>query len=313
MPPRKPTPPAASRAKKTKFTIDQNGAKSPNRADATSASKQPVPIKPVKTGKANAVARAEQARAAGLVAPHTSPNPVDDATAPAWAQAGDRVTTAQGLRVDDADNSLKAGVRGPTLMDDFHLREKITHFDHERIPERIVHARGAAAHGVFEATDGLADICAAAFLKKGAVTPTFTRFSTVAGSRGSADTARDVGGFATKFYTAEGNFDLVGNNIPVFFIQDGLKFPDFVHSVKPEPDREIPQAASAHDTFWDFVSLQPEATHMLMWAMSDRAIPRSYATMEGFGVHTFRLSNAKGETSLVKWHWKPTAGVHSLV
>ncbi|MBA2607502.1 MAG: catalase [Actinobacteria bacterium] len=267
----------------------------------------------MKTGKANAVARAEQARAAGFVAPHTSPNPVDDATAPTWAQSGDRVTTAQGLRIDDADNSLKAGVRGPTLMDDFHLREKITHFDHERIPERIVHARGAAAHGIFEATDGLEDICAAAFLRRGAMSPSFTRFSTVAGSRGSADTARDVRGFATKFYTAEGNFDLVGNNIPVFFIQDGLKFPDFVHSVKPEPDREIPQAASAHDTFWDFVSLQPESTHMLMWVMSDRAIPRSYATMEGFGVHTFRLSNAKGETSLVKWHWKPTAGIHSLV
>ncbi len=302
-----------SKAKPSKFPIAADGARSPNRDKPTSASKQAVPIKPVKAGKANAVARAEQARAAGLVAPHTSPNPVDDATSPTWAQQGDRLTTAQGLRVDDADNSLKAGERGPTLMDDFHLRERITHFDHERIPERVVHARGAAAHGVFEATDGLEDICAAAFLRRGAVTTAFTRFSTVAGSRGSADTARDVRGFATKFYTDEGNFDLVGNNIPVFFIQDGLKFPDLVHSVKPEPDREIPQAQSAHDTFWDFVSLQPESTHMLMWVMSDRAIPRSYATMEGFGVHTFRLTNAKGETSLVKWHWKPVAGIHSLV
>ncbi len=310
MPTRKP---ASPKSRKRSFPIAADGARSPNRDTPTSASKQPVPIKPVKAGKANAVARAEEARAAGFVAPHTSPNPVDDVTTPTWAQAGDRLTTAQGLRVDDADNSLKAGDRGPTLMDDFHLRERITHFDHERIPERVVHARGAAAHGVFEATDGAEDICAAAFLRRGAVTPTFTRFSTVAGSRGSMDTARDVRGFATKFYTEEGNFDLVGNNIPVFFIQDGLKFPDFVHSVKPEPDREIPQAQSAHDTFWDFVSLQPESTHMLMWVMSDRAIPRSYATMEGFGVHTFRLTNRKGETSLVKWHWKPVAGVHRLV
>src|SRR6478736_6141136 len=229
------------------------------------------------------------------------------------AQDSDFLTTAQGQRLSHTDDSLKAGERGPTLLEDFHLRERIMHFDHERIPERVVHARGAGAHGVFEVTDGLEDLCAAAFLRSGAVTPVFTRFSTVAGSRGSADTARDVRGFATKFYTEEGNFDLVGNNIPVFFIQDGLKFPDFIHAVKPEPDREIPQAQSAHDTFWDFVSLQPESTHMLMWAMSDRAIPRSYATMEGFGVHTFRLTAADGSTSLVKWHWKPVAGVHSLV
>jgi len=305
--------PSKPRAKRSAVPISADGARSPNRDEPTSASKQPTPIKPTKAGKANAVARAEQARAAGLIPPHDSPNPVDDVTAPPWAQSGERLTTKQGLRVDDADNSLKAGDRGPTLMDDFHLRERITHFDHERIPERVVHARGAAAHGIFEATDGLDDICAAAFLQRGAVSPTFTRFSTVAGSRGSMDTARDVRGFATKFYTAEGNFDLVGNNIPVFFIQDGLKFPDFIHAVKPEPDREIPQAQSAHDTFWDFVSLQPESTHMLMWVMSDRAIPRSYATMEGFGVHTFRLTNRKGETSLVKWHWKPVAGIHSLV
>ncbi len=312
MPARK-SPRTPARPNRSKAPIAQDGARSPNREEATSASTQSAPIKPIKTGKANAVARAEAARAAGFVAPHTSPNPTDDVSAAAWAQAGDRLTTAQGLRVDDADNSLTAGDRGPTLMDDFHLRERITHFDHERIPERVVHARGAGAHGVFEATGGLNDICAAAFLQKGATTSTFTRFSTVAGSRGSMDTARDVRGFATKFYTAEGNFDLVGNNIPVFFIQDGLKFPDVVHAVKPEPDREIPQAQSAHDTFWDFVSLQPESTHMLMWVMSDRAIPRSYATMEGFGVHTFRLSNRKGETSLVKWHWKPTAGIHGLV
>ncbi len=259
------------------------------------------------------MAAAEQERAAGTIVPLSPDTPASDGTELEWAQAGDHLTTAQGLRVDDADNSLKVGARGPTLLEDFHLREKITHFDHERIPERVVHARGAGAHGVFEAADGLADLCAAKFLQPGASTPVFTRFSTVAGSRGSADTARDVRGFAVKFYTEEGNFDLVGNNIPVFFIQDGIKFPDLIHAVKPEPDREIPQAQSAHDTFWDFVSLQPESTHMLMWVMSDRAIPRSYATMEGFGVHTFRLTAADGSTSLVKFHWKPVAGIHSLV
>ncbi len=188
------------------------------------------------------------------------------------------------------------------------------HFDHERIPERVVHARGAAAHGQFQLTTSLEDITCAEFLcNTRQPTPVFVRFSTVAGSRGSADTARDVRGFATKFYTSEGNFDLVGNNIPVFFIQDGIKFPDMIHAAKPEPDREIPQAQTAHDSFWDFVGLTPESTHMLMWAMSDRAIPRSFRTMEGFGVHTFRLVNAKGKTSLVKFHWKPAAGVHSLV
>src|SRR6478735_1021251 len=202
------------------------------------------------------------------------------------------LTTNHGLRVNDDQNTLKAGERGPSLLEDFHLREKITHFDHERIPERVVHARGAAAHGVFEATGGLEDLCAAGLFRAGTTTPVFVRFSTVAGSRGSADTARDVRGFATRFYTEDGNVDLVGNNIPVFFIQDGIKFPDVIHAVKPEPDREIPQAASAHDTFWDFASLQPETAHMLMWVMSDRALPRSYRTMEGFGVHTFRLVNA---------------------
>jgi catalase len=224
------------------------------------------------------------------------------------------LTTASGVPVDDTDNSLRVGERGPTLLDDFHLREKIMHFDHERIPERVVHARGAGAHGTFRLAKSLRALTSAAVLSDTSVeTPVFVRFSTVAGSRGSADTARDVRGFAARFYTREGNWDLVGNNIPVFFIQDGIKFPDLIHSAKPEPDREIPQAQTAHDTFWDFVSLTPESTHMLMWAMSDRGIPRSYRTMEGFGVHTFRLVNAKGATSLVKFHWKPTAGVASLV
>jgi catalase len=231
----------------------------------------------------------------------------------ARSQSGDFLTTAQGVRLPDTDHSLKAGDRGPTLLEDFHLREKITHFDHERIPERVVHARGAAAHGVFESYGKAASVTKAGFLAKGRTTDVFVRFSTVAGSRGSADTVRDVRGFAVKFYTDEGTFDLVGNNMPVFFIQDGIKFPDVIHAAKPHPDVEIPQAQTAHDTFWDFVSLHTEATHHVMWAMSDRGIPRSYRTMEGFGVHTFRLVNAKGETSLVKFHWKPVAGVHSLV
>jgi catalase len=230
------------------------------------------------------------------------------------AQSGQYLTTAQGLRLPDTDHSLKAGARGPTLLEDFHLREKITHFDHERIPERVVHARGAAAHGVFESYGTAATVTKARFLgKKGTKTEVFTRFSTVLGSRGSADTVRDTRGFAVKFYTDEGTFDLVGNNMPVFFIQDGIKFPDIIHAAKPQPDREIPQAQSAHDTFWDFVSLHTEATHHVFWNMSDRGIPRSYRTMEGFGVHTFRLVNNDGETSLVKFHWKPAAGVHSLV
>ncbi len=305
---------AAKRPEKpTTGPVSADGARSPNRDEATSAAPQANPAKPSRPPKAAAAAAAEMKRAAGKAPEPETGTGVDAARAPSWAQAGDRLTTAHGVRVDDADNSLKAGERGPTLLEDFHLREKITHFDHERIPERAVHARGAGAHGTFQAVDGLEDLCAARFLRRGASTPVFVRFSTVAGSRGSADTARDVRGFATRFYTDEGNFDLVGNNIPVFFIQDGLKFPDLIHAVKPEPDREIPQAQSAHDTFWDFVSLQPESTHMLMWAMSDRAIPRSYATMEGFGVHTFRLTAPDGSTSLVKWHWKPVAGVHSLV
>ncbi|KAA1420636.1 catalase [Mumia zhuanghuii] len=230
----------------------------------------------------------------------------------ARAQKETYLTTSSGVRLRDTDHSLKAGERGPTLLQDHHLREKITHFDHERIPERVVHARGAGAHGVFVGYGTADPVCRAAFLREGAETPTFVRFSTVLGSRGSADTVRDTRGFATKFYTDDGNFDLVGNNIPVFFIQDGIKFPDVIHAGKPHPDREIPQAQSAHDTFWDFVSLHTEAQHHTMWNMSDRGIPRSYRMMEGFGVHTFRVENAAGETSLVKFHWKPQLGVHSV-
>jgi catalase len=236
-----------------------------------------------------------------------------DASARARSQQGEFLTTSQGARLRDTDHSLKAGERGPTLLQDHHLREKITHFDHERIPERVVHARGAAAHGVFVGYGTAGEVCQAGFLAADKETPVFVRFSTVLGSRGSADTVRDTRGFATKFYTDEGTFDLVGNNIPVFFIQDGIKFPDVVHAAKPHPDREIPQAQSAHDTFWDFVSLHTEAQHHTLWNMSDRGIPRSYRTMEGFGVHTFRCQNAEGATSLVKFHWKPRLGVHSLV
>jgi catalase len=229
---------------------------------------------------------------------------VDSATA---------LTTNQGIPISDNQNSLKLGERGPVLLEDFVLREKIMHFDHERIPERIVHARGSAAHGFFECSADLSKVTTAQFLRKGERTPLFVRFSTVAGSKGSRDLARDVRGFAVKFYTQEGNFDLVGNNIPVFFIQDAIKFPDLIHAAKPEPDREFPQAATAHDTFWDFISLMPESMHMVMWAMSDRAIPRSYRMMEGFGVHTFRLVNAKGESTFCKFHWRPALGMQSVV
>lgn len=228
--------------------------------------------------------------------------------------SGELLTTNQGLLVNDDQNSLKAGDRGATLLEDFILREKITHFDHERIPERVVHARGSAAHGFFQVYDtAMSKYTKAKFLQDPSLrTPVFVRFSTVAGSRGSTDLARDVRGFAVKFYTEEGNFDLVGNNMPVFFIQDAIKFPDLIHAVKPEPDHEMPQAASAHDTFWDFISLMPESAHMIMWLMSDRAIPRSYRMMEGFGVHTFRFVNSKGVGSFVKFHWKPLLGVHSV-
>ena len=224
------------------------------------------------------------------------------------------LTTNQGVRVNDDNNSLKAGERGPSLLEDFILREKITHFDHERIPERIVHARGSGAHGFFEVTNPIPELTKAGFLQEaGLKTPVFARFSTVAGSRGSTDLARDVRGFAVKFYTQEGVYDLVANNIPVFFIQDAAKFPDLVHAVKPEPHNEMPQAASAHDTFWDFISLMPESMHMIMWIMSDRAIPRSYRMMEGFGVHTFRLINAEEKSTFVKFHWKPKLGTHAVV
>ncbi|MCV2485065.1 catalase [Flavobacterium sp. SH_e] len=223
------------------------------------------------------------------------------------------LTTDQGVKINDDNNSLKAGDRGPSLLEDFILREKITHFDHERIPERIVHARGSGAHGFFEVTNPIPELTKAGFLQeKGQITPVFARFSTVAGSRGSTDLARDARGFAVKFYTQEGIYDLVANNIPVFFIQDASKFPDLVHAVKPEPHNEIPQAASAHDTFWDFISLMPESMHMIMWVMSDRAIPRSYRMMEGFGVHTFRLVNAQEESVFVKFHFKPKLGTHAV-
>ena len=229
----------------------------------------------------------------------------------AVAQQGEYLTTSQGARLRSTDHALKAGPRGPVLLQDHHLREKITHFDHERIPERVVHARGSGAHGTFVANGRASKICQAAFLKKDVETPVFVRFSTVAGFRGSAETVRDTRGFATKFYTSEGNYDLVGNNMPVFFIQEGIKFPDIIHAVKPEPDKEIPQAQSAHDTFWDFVSLHTEAQAHVAWQMSDRALPLSFRMMEGFGIHTFRLMNDEGETCLVKFHWKPSQGVHS--
>ncbi|MEO7310071.1 MAG: catalase [Chitinophagaceae bacterium] len=226
---------------------------------------------------------------------------------------GSFFTSNQGLKINDNQNSLKAGERGATLLEDFILREKITHFDHERIPERIVHARGSGAHGVFELSKSMSAYTKAGFLQTpGTKTPVFVRISTVAGSRGSTDLARDVRGFSVKFYTEEGNYDLVGNNMPVFFIQDAIKFPDLIHAVKAEPHNEIPQAASAHDTFWDFISLMPESAHMIMWVMSDRAIPRSLRMMEGFGVHTFRFINNEGQSTFVKFHWKPLLGMHSV-
>jgi catalase len=227
----------------------------------------------------------------------------------------DFLTTNQGVRVNHTDDSLKAGSRGPTIMEDFHFREKMMHFDHERIPERVVHARGSGAHGHFQVYDDtMKQYTKARFLTEPSLkTDVFVRFSTVVGFRGSADTVRDVRGFATKFYTVEGNYDLVGNNMPVFFIQDAIKFPDLVHAIKPEPHNEMPQASAAHDNFWDFISLMPESMHMIMWVLSDRALPRSYAMMEGFGVHTFRLINADGKSTFCKFHWKPVLGVHSLV
>ena len=222
------------------------------------------------------------------------------------------LTTNDGVHIHDNNNTLKAGERGPSLLEDFIYQDKLAHFDRERIPERVVHARGSGAHGIFEATADISKYTKALFLKKGTKTPLFLRFSTVAGFKGSTDLARDVRGFSVKFYTEEGNYDLVGNNIPVFFIQDAMNFPDLVHAVKPEPNNEMPQAASAHDTFWDFVSLMPESAHMVMWAMSDRAIPRSLRMMEGFGVHTFKFVNDQGKGTFVKFHWKPKLGVHQV-
>ena len=250
----------------------------------------------------------------GLAPSPADANRSEQAAAVLAELPGESLTTNQGLLISDNQNSLRAGVRGPTLLEDHILREKIMHFDHERIPERVVHARGAGAHGVFEVYESMSGLTKAGFLQDPSLkTPVFVRFSTVAGSRGSMDTARDVRGFSVRFYTEEGNFDLVGNNMPVFFIQDAIKFPDLIHAVKPEPHNEIPQASSAHDTFWDFISMVPETSHTVMWLMSDRAIPRSFAMMEGFGVHTFRFIDAAGSASFVKFHWKPVLGVHSLV
>ncbi len=270
------------------------------------------PASPIATGSTltETVANAKVGRGKPMLGTNPGNLPLDRVRTDA---SGRELTTNLGVPVADNQNSLKAGLRGPTLLEDFILREKITHFDHERIPERIVHARGSGAHGFFECYKPLTRYTRASlFAEAGKRTPVFVRFSTVVGERGSADTARDARGFAVKFYTDEGNWDLVGNNIPVFFIQDAMKFPDLIHAAKPEPHFGMPQAATAHDTFWDFVSLMPESTHMLMWAMSDRAIPRSYRMMQGFGVHTFRFVNASGDSTFVKFHWTPKAGTHSL-
>ncbi len=266
-------------------------------------------------GGASTASEIQSSAKTGSGSPRLGDNPTIDALDRVRVDASEQVlTTNQGVPVADNQHSLKIGLRGPTALEDFILREKITHFDHERIPERVVHARGSAAHGYFECYEALSKVTRAApFAKAGKRTPAFVRFSTVAGERGSADTVRDPRGFAVKFYTEEGNWDLVGNNMPVFFIQDAMKFPDLVHAVKTEPHHGMPQASSAHDTFWDFVSLMPESTHMLMWLMSDRAIPRSYRMMQGFGVHTFRLVNADGQSVFCKFHWNPLAGTHSLV
>ncbi len=266
--------------------------------------------RPAKKAKEQPVETRVNAKAS----PRNNDAKIDDLQKNTEDSAGEFLTTNQGVRINDNQNSLKAGDRGATLLEDFILREKITHFDHERIPERVVHARGSAAHGYFQVYESMAEYTKADFLQDPTVkTPVFVRFSTVAGSRGSTDLARDVRGFAVKFYTQQGNFDIVGNNMPVFFIQDAMKFPDLIHAVKPEPHNEIPQAGSAHDTFWDFISLMPESMHMIMWAMSDRAIPRSLRMMEGFGVHTFRFIDERGKSRFVKFHWKPLLGIHAVV
>ena len=296
--------------------IRSNPLKPTEYGDASRVPTQGVPVAPPSPlTTASTASESNQSEKVGSGVPPIGVNntivPLDNFRADS---TGQMMTTNQGIPVADNQHSLKIGLRGPTALEDFIMREKITHFDHERIPERVVHARGSAAHGYFEASADLTDITRASiFNKKGKRTPVFVRFSTVAGERGSADTARDVRGFSVKFYTDQGNWDLVGNNIPVFFIQDAIKFPDLIHAVKPEPNNAIPQASSAHDTFWDFASLMPESAHMLMWQMSDRAIPRSYRTMQGFGVHTFRLVNAQGQSVFCKFHWNPVQGTHSLV
>jgi catalase len=245
---------------------------------------------------------------------HVNENTKNEALQPYRQDAGDKLTTNQGVKVDDTDNSLKVGTRGPSLREDFHFQEKLTHFDRERIPERVVHARGSGAHGYFQPYESMAEFTKAKFLQDPSIkTPVFVRFSTVGGSRGSADSVRDVRGFSVKFYTEDGNYDIVGNNIPVFFIQDAIKFPDIVHAIKPEPDHEMPQASTAHPSFWDFISLIPESMHMIMWILSDRTLPRTFRMMQGFGVHTFRWVNAQGKSRFVKYHWKPVLGVHSNV
>src|SRR5689334_23198433 len=285
-------------------------------ADAMLAPPEGASVKPVDPiVGSSTVSELNGSDKVGSGGPHIGQNPTVGSLDRVRVDSTDRtLTTNQGVPIADNQSSLKAGLRGPTLLEDFILREKITHFDHERIPERVVHARGSAAHGYFECFEPMTRVTRASlFAEAGKRTPVFVRFSTVIGERGSTDTARDVRGFAVKFYTDEGNWDLVGNNIPVFFIQDAMKFPDLVHAVKPEPHNAMPQAASAHDTFWDFVSLMPESMHMLMWLMSDRAIPRSFRTMQGFGVHTYRLVNVKGESNFVKFHWNPVARTHSLV
>jgi catalase len=287
-------------------------------AEHGEASKRPPPGATVKVPDARAtgstLTESRASAKAGSGKPNLGTNPGNLPLDRVRVDSSGRVLTSNlGVPLADNQSSLKAGVRGPALLEDFLLREKITHFDHERIPERIVHARGTAAHGFFECYEPMTAVTRAApFAAAGKRTPVFVRFSTVIGERGSADTPRDVRGFAVKFYTDEGNWDLVGNNIPVFFIQDAMKFPDLVHAAKPEPHFGMPQAATAHDTFWDFVSLMPESTHMLMWAMSDRTLPRSFRMMQGFGVHTFRLLNAQGKSTFVKFHWRPLAGTHSL-
>ncbi|WP_246157740.1 catalase [Catellatospora sichuanensis] len=310
------TAPAAKTSPSRRPTARKGGAqvaaaKAAPRAKAVPAKKAGSRLAPAAV--AEALARAERG-AAAEAAPGGEAK-VAQLDTHRMAKLDTELTTDQGIGVEDTDNTLRAGPRGPSLLEDFHFREKIMRFDHERIPERVVHARGSGAHGYFQPYDNsLARYTAARFLTDpGTRTPVFVRFSTVQGSRGSTDTPRDVRGFAVKFYTDQGNFDLVGNNMPVFFIQDGIKFPDVIHAVKPEPHHEMPQAASAHDTFWDFVTLQPETMHHVIWLMSDRAIPRSFRTMQGFGVHTFRLVAADGTRTFVKFHWTPVAGVHSLV